>query len=250
MNRNDGGSRRYAVVEQGEYFEAVLKPRIQKVVYSAEWKGGKPIAPETGVSHCFKVLKLEGYEDSLNNLKLCRTPAQDDLLNTLPQQVKDEYLLNYMLDVESRGSLLSVQDFRKPFDYTLNVAVDSAGAFEPRKIDLVETFNYLIGLRVKHIDAQLQRGFVIVTGTLPGGESCLVLWRDCDVLDYEGVARLCDILAINPADSEFDVVYINGDHNIPTVLTQTAEEDGSSCVLKLRQIEPEFLERMFSVEDI
>ena len=87
-------------------------------------------------------------------------------------------------------------------------------------------------------------------GTLPSGESCLVLWRDCDVLDYEGISKLCDKLGINPADKAFDVVYINGDHNIPTVLTQTAEEGGATRVLKLRQIEPEFLERMFSVEDI
>ena len=250
LNRNDGGSRRYAVVEQGEYFETVLKPRIQKVVYSAEWKNGKPTAPETGISHCFKVLKLESYEDTLNNLQLRRAADQGDLLNTLPQQAKDDYLLNYVLEVESRGSLLSVEDFKKPFNYTLNVAVDSAGAFEPRKIDLVETFNFLIGLRVKHIDAQPQRGFVTVTGTLPSNETCLVLWRDCDVLDYEGISKLCDKLAINPADNEFDVVYINGDHNIPTVLTQTAEEGGATRVLKLRQIEPEFLERMFSVEDI
>jgi adenine-specific DNA-methyltransferase len=45
------------------------------------------------------------------------------------------------------------------------------------------------------------------------------------------------------------VVYINGDHNIPTVLTQTAEEGGTTRVLKLRQIEPEFLDRMFSAGD-
>jgi adenine-specific DNA-methyltransferase len=255
MNREDQGQRKYVLIEQGDYFETVTKPRIQKVVYSVNWKDGKPTAPETGISHCFKVLKLESYEDTLNNLQLRRTAAQGDLLNTLPQQAKDDYLLNYQLDVESRGSLLSVEDFKKPFDYQLNVAVDSAGAFEPRKIDLVETFNYLIGLRVKHIDAQPQRGFVTVTGTLPGngsnpGESCLVLWRDCDVLDYEGISKLCDKLAINPADNEFDVVYINGDHNIPTVLTQTAEEGGATRVLKLRQIEPEFLERMFSVEDV
>jgi adenine-specific DNA-methyltransferase len=211
---------------------------------------GSPTAPGTGISHCFKVLKIESYEDTLNNLQLRRTPAQGDLLNTLPQQAKDDYLLNYLLDVETRDSLLSVENFKKPFDYTLNVAVDSAGAFESRKIDLVETFNFLIGLRVKHIDAQPQRGFVTVTGMLPSGESCLVLWRDCDVLDYEGIAKLCDKLAINPADNEFDVVYINGDHNIPTVLTQTAEEGGATGMLKLRQIEPEFLERMFSVEDI
>ena len=250
VNREDKGKRKFILIEQGEYFSTVIKPRIQKVVYSPEWKAGKPLSDHAGISHCFKVLKLESYEDTLNNLQLRRTTAQGDLLNSLPQQAQDDYLLNYLLDVESRGSLLSVEDFKKPFDYQLNVAVDSAGAFEPRKIDLVETFNYLIGLRVKHIDAQPQRGFVTVTGTLPSGESCLVLWRDCDVLDYEGISKLCDKLAINPADNEFDVVYINGDHNIPTVLTQTAEEGGATRVLKLRQIEPEFLERMFSVEDV
>lgn len=250
LNRKQGGKRKYVLAEQGDYFDSVLKQRLQKVVYSAEWKDGKPTAPEAGVSHCFKVLKLESYEDTLNNLQLRRTEAQGELLGKLPQQAKDDYLLKYMLDVESRGSLLSVENFRKPFDYTLNVAVDSAGAFEPRKVDLVETFNYLIGLRVKHIDAQPQRGFVTVTGTLPSGESCLVIWRDCDMLDYDGISKLCDRLAINPKDNEFDVVYINGDHNIPTVLTQTAEEGGATRVLKLRQIEPEFLERMFSVEDI
>ena len=254
IGRETKAAHRYILVEQGAYFDTVVKPRILKVVYSADWKDGKPTTPETGISHCFKVLKIESYEDTLNNLQLRRTSAQGELLNTLPQQAKDDYLLNYLLDVESRGSLLSVEDFRKPFDYQLNIAVDSAGAYEARKIDLVETFNYLIGLRVKHIDAQPQRGFVTVTGTLPSNETCLVLWRDCDVLDYEGVAKLCDKLAINPADNEFDVVYINGDHNIPTVLTQTAEEGGESGpvtrVLKLRQIEPEFLQRMFSVEDV
>jgi adenine-specific DNA-methyltransferase len=250
LNRQDNASRKYVLVEQGEYFETVLKPRIQKVVFSADWAGGKPTSSNVGISHCFKAIKLESYEDTLNNLQLRRTDAQNDLLNTLPQSAKDDYLLNYQLDVESRGSLLSVEDFRKPFDYTLNIAVDSAGAFAARKIDLVETFNYLIGLRVKHINMQTARGFVTVTGTLPSGESCLVLWRDCDVLDYEGIRKLCDKLGINPADKAFDVVYINGDHNIPTVLTQTAEEGGATRVLKLRQIEPEFLERMFSVEDV
>jgi adenine-specific DNA-methyltransferase len=250
LNRNDGGSRQYIVVEQGDYFETVLKPRIQKVVHSSEWKSGKPCAVDTGISHCVKILKLESYEDTLNNLQLYKSANQDDLFAKLPQQAAVDYLLNYMLDVESRDSLLSLQDFKTPFDYRLNIAVDSAGAFEPRKVDLVETFNYLIGLRVKQIDAQLERGFVTVAGTLPTGETCLVLWRDCEKLDYEGITKLCDRLAINPADNEYDMVYINGDHNIPTVLTQTAEEGGATRVLKLRQIEPEFLERMFSTEDV
>lgn len=250
LNRRDRGSRRYVLVEQGDYLNSVITPRLQKVVYSDDWDQGRPSLSRTGISHCFKVVKIEGYEDALSNLQLRRTADQDELFPKLPRDARDDYLLNYFLDVESRDSLLSVKDFRKPFSYTLSIAVDSAGALLPRNVDLVETFNYLIGLRVKQIDAQPERGFVTVTGTLPSGETCLVLWRDCEKLDYEGITKLCDRLAINPADSEYDVVYINGDHNIPTVLTQTAEEGGATRVLKLRQIEPEFLERMFSTEDV
>ncbi|EMF8048255.1 DNA methyltransferase [Serratia marcescens] len=239
----------FILVEQGEYFDKVTKPRVIKAVYSKDWSEGKPISSETGISQCFKIIKLESYEDALNNLQLSRSTTQDDLFEKLPQQAKDDYLLHYMLEVESRGSLLSVKDFHKPFDYMLNIAIDSAGAFTKQKIDLVETFNYLIGLEVNQIDAHIEKGYTTITGILPNGESCLVLWRDCEKLDYEGVNKLCDILAINPINNKYDVVYINGDHNIPNVFTQTMEEGGNTRTLKLRQIESEFLSRMFFMED-
>ncbi|WP_223429094.1 hypothetical protein [Tateyamaria pelophila] len=57
------------------------------------------------------------------------------MLDGVKPEAKDNYLMRYMLDVESKGSLLSVDDFGKPFDYTLKIAVDSAGAFETRKVD-------------------------------------------------------------------------------------------------------------------
>ncbi len=250
LNREDNGQRKYILVEQGEYFDTVLKPRIQKVVYSADWKNGKATASETGISHAFKVLKIESYEDALNNLQLKRDDAQQTLFDTLPESAKDDYLLRYMLEIESRGSLLSVTHFNKPFDCRLKVTVDSAGAYEERTIDLVETFNYLIGLRVKHIDMHLDKGFVTVTGWLPSGEKTLVLWRDVERVDYDQLKRLCDKLAINPADSEFEVVYINGDHNIPAVFTSTEAEGGITRTLKIRQIEAEFLSRMFAVDDV
>ncbi|MDF1486159.1 site-specific DNA-methyltransferase [Ramlibacter sp. H39-3-26] len=248
LNREDKGQRKYIIVEQGEYFDTVTKPRIQKVVFSADWKDGKATAPQTGISHAFKVLKLESYEDTLNNLHLIRSKAQQSLLESMPSEAKEDYLLRYMLDVESRGSLLSVDQFKNPFDFKLKVTVDSAGAYEERTIDLVETFNYLIGLRVKHVDMQIDRGFVAVTGVLPSGEKALVLWRDVEKLSYDELNRLCDKLAINPADSEFDVVYINGDHNIPAVFTSTEAEGGITKTLKIRQIEPEFMSRMFNTE--
>ncbi len=248
-NRLNEENHKYLLVEMGSHSDLVIKERISKVVYSQSWANGQPVINDSGSSHCLKVLKLESYEDALNNITLTRSVQQQDLLggNTA---LKEDYQLNYMLNAESRNSLLSTDDFKKPFDYSMNITTDSAGAYREQKVDLVETFNFLIGLTIKHIDAQPERGFVTVTGTLPTGESCLILWRDCDLIDYRGLNKLCDKLAINPADNEFDVVYINGDHNIPTVLTQTAEEGGETRVLKLRQIEPEFLDRMFAEEDV
>lgn len=250
LNRDDGFKRKYILVEQGDYFDIATKPRIQKVVYSADWKDGKATAPETGISHAFKVLKIESYEDTLNNLELNLSQAQKDFINQLPEQAKDDYLMRYMLDVESKDSLLSVKNFNKPFDYKLKVAVDSAGAYEEKPVDLVETFNYLIGLHVAQIDYQLAQGFATISGQLPTGEKTLVLWRDTEKVNYEALNKLCDRLAINPADSEYDVVFINGDHNIPTSFTALENEGGITKTLKIRSIEEAFLSAMFDVEDI
>ncbi len=74
LNREDDGNRKYILIEMGDYFDTVLKPRISKVVYSKDWKDGKPQNRYTGVSHCYKYLRLESYEDTLNNLVLTSEP--------------------------------------------------------------------------------------------------------------------------------------------------------------------------------
>ncbi|TYA44115.1 restriction endonuclease subunit M [Aggregatibacter actinomycetemcomitans] len=186
LNLEDNGNRKYILVEQGEYFDTVLKPRVQKVIFSEKWKEGKPEAGENGlngVSQIVKVLKLESYEDTLNNLELRKPTYTFDF----DEQVRNDYLLHYMLDVESRGSLFSTEHFAKPFDYELNIATSSAGAYQPQKIDLVETFNYLIGLRVNTVDDRRERGMVSVEGTLPSGEKTLIIWRDVERMDYEAL---------------------------------------------------------------
>lgn len=244
LNREDNGNRKYILVEQGEYFDSVLKPRVQKVIFAKEWKDGKPQADNGvfgGVSQIVKVLKLESYEDTLNNLEL-RKPAQDLADMGLSETVQNDYLLHYMLDVESRDSLLNTRHFTKPFDYQLNIATTSAGAYQTKTIDLVETFNYLIGLRVSEINDKRENGLVTVQGTNTSGEKTLVIWRDCEKYDYDKLNRYLDSRDINPQDSEFDVVYINGDHNVPTVFT---DSDDSVKTLKVRSIEAEFLSRMF-----
>jgi hypothetical protein len=217
LNREDNGQRKYLLIEMGEYFDTILVPRLKKVVYSTDWKEGKPQTRNTGVSHAFKIIRLEGYEDTLNNLHLRRTPEQEATLTQSGESNRGEYLLGYFLDVESAGSasLLDVSQFRDPFAYKLNIATSSAGETRETTVDLVETFNWLLGLKVKHIDTA--KGFLTVTGEKRAGGRCLILWRTLSPdskADNESLDKFLTKLAVNPADTEYDFIYLNGPHTV------------------------------------
>jgi adenine-specific DNA-methyltransferase len=217
LNREDKGLRKYLLVEMGVYFDTVLVPRLKKVVYSTAWKEGKPQNRNTGISHAFKIVRLESYEDTLNNLHLRRTPEQEVALIQGGETNRDQYLLGYFLDVESTGSksLLDLAEFRDPFAYQLNIATSSAGETKETTVDLVETFNWLLGLKVKHIDHQ--KGFLTVTGERRAGGRCLILWRTLSPdskADNESLDKFLTKLAVNPADTEYDFIYLNGPHTV------------------------------------
>ena len=241
LNREDGGRRKYILVEMGEYFDTVLVPRIKKVVYSKDWKDGKPVSRE-GSSHMFKYIRLESYEDTLNNLELRRTEVQQRLLEEHPA-FREDYMLRYMLEVESRGSasLLNIERFEDPFSYKLDIATGTAGETKPTVVDLVETFNYLIGLRVKTIDHI--GGVRVVTGTNPQGERVLILWRNTKELDNDKLDDWFKRQGYNTRDQEFDIIYVNGDNNLENLKKPDQ-------TWKVRLIEEEFLRRMFDVRDV
>lgn len=152
LNREDGGKREYLLVEMGNCFDTVLKPRISKVVYSASWKDGKPTDRHTGISHCFKYIRLESYEDTLKNLRFDDNPNRAKAVAANPA-LKEDYMLHYLLDVGTLGSqsLLNIDDFADPTAYTLQVKKRGTDEYVTRTVDLIETFNYLIGLRVEQI---------------------------------------------------------------------------------------------------
>lgn len=154
LNREYPGARKYILIEMADYFDTVLKPRIAKVVYASDWKDGKPTARNTGISHCFKYIRLESYEDTLNNLRLDSNPQRTKAIAANPS-LREDYTLRYMLDVETRGSqsLLNVDAFANPIAYTLDVKKPGTDEYVTRTVDLIETFNYLIGLRVLHTSA-------------------------------------------------------------------------------------------------
>lgn len=246
LNREDNGNRKFILVEQGEYFNTVLKPRIQKVIFAKDYKDGKPVADKDeqfgGISQIVKVLKLESYEDTLNNLQL----KSSDLFDRLPENTQNDYVLNYMLNIESRESLLNVADFAKPFDYQLNITTDSAGAFVCQKIDLVETFNYLIGATVLGMtDRRDKEGVVEIECQLPhqtNDDKTLIFWRDCEKVGYDDIKTMFAKRSINPKESQYQEIYINGDHTLDTVWENA---DGTQNTLKIKSIEQAFLDLMF-----
>jgi adenine-specific DNA-methyltransferase len=239
LNREEGTRRKFILAEIESYFDFILLPRIKKIVYSKDWKDGKPVSRE-GVSHMFKYIRLESYEDTLNNLVLARTKAQQGLLEESPS-FREGYMLSYMLDVEGRESLLNIDAFEDPFNYKLNISTGTVGETRPTAVDLAETFNYLLGLTVHHIDHI--RGFRVVQGTNPKGEKVLVIWRNLKEKSNEDLDEFFRRQEYNPKDMEFDLIYVNGDNNLENL----RREDET---WKVRLIEEDFKRLMFDVEDV
>jgi len=232
LNRVDDGKRKYILVEMGEYFNTVTKPRMQKVIYTDSWKNGKP-QDKKGISQVFKYFKLESYEDTLNNLEFKRTNEQQQALDLNPQ-AKEDYLLNYALDVESQGSLLNIDNFASPFNYKLKIATSSVGETKNTIIDLVETFNYLLGLVVKRME--MLKGFLVVEGQNLKKERILIIWRDGQSSDE--LNEFFNKMDWSVYDREFDTIYVNGDNNLDNL---RKDEDH----FKVRLIEQEFKALMF-----
>ena len=235
LNREDGAHRKYVLVEMGDYYDTVLKPRIEKVIYSKDWKEGKPVSRE-GSSHMFKYMTLESYDDTLVNLEL----KPEGLFEDAPQ-AHEQYMLRYMLETETQGSpsLLNTAAFDNPSAYTLKVTHGSETV--ETVVDLVETFNYLIGLRVRKVD--LIRGIRVVQGVSPTGERVLVLWRNVHDTNADQLNDWFTKQGYNTHDTEFDVIYVNGDNHLQNL--RRADQ-----TWKVRLIEPEFQRLMFDVQDV
>ncbi len=281
INREDGGQRKFILAEMGDYFDTVLLPRIKKVTFTPEWKDGKPkrlATPEEAQRspHIVKVVRLESYEDALNNLETRRTERQQLLLDASEAQgadgLRETYILRYMLEVDTRGSqsLLNVRALIDPTAYKLKVRRPGSDESRWVNVDLLETFNWLIGLTVRHIaaprtfsaaferdsekrlrlkgrvkqEADGRYWFRTVTGVTPDGRRTLVIWRkltgepeqDNLVLDEWFTKQ-----GYSARDSEFDLIYVNGGNNLENLKTP-------DDLWKVRLIEEDFHRLMFDTE--
>ncbi|MDZ7830270.1 MAG: DNA methyltransferase [Desulfobacterales bacterium] len=286
LNREDGGQRKFILVEMGDYFDTVLLPRLKKVTFSPEWKNGKPKRLATDEEaerspRMMKVIRLESYEDALNNLEIHRSEDQGSLLKFAgaqgPDRLREQYLLRYMLDVETRESqsLLNIAAFTDPTAYRLKIKRPGSEETREINVDLIETFNWLIGLTVESmaapqtvtaafksdsdpdlpkdvprrllIDGRVREAadgpwwFRTVTGTTPDGRKTLVIWRKLTGDPEQDNLVLDEWFqkqGYSSKDSEFDLIYVNGDNNLENLRQP-------EVTWKVRLIEQDFHRLMF-----
>ncbi|MBP9616665.1 MAG: site-specific DNA-methyltransferase, partial [Aliarcobacter sp.] len=216
--------KKYIAVEMGEYFNTKVLKRMKYTLFG---NSGGIISQKNG--GLFKYFKLESYEDCLNNLAFKNTDR-----GLFDDNVKEDYLLNYMLDYETNKSLLNIDAFKTPFCYKLKIATSSAGETVETNVDLVETFNYLIGLKVK--TRVMNKGFLVIQGENLKEEKILVIWRDGKSNDE--LNAFFSKMDFTVYDREFDTIYVNGDNNLANL---KKDEDH----FKVKLIEEEFKARMF-----
>ena len=233
LNREDGGERKFILVEMGEHFDTVLLPRIKKATFSPEWKDGKPQRQATAEEaerspRIVKYLRLESYEDALDSIEFDQSGGQLEL-----PDAAEEYLLKYMLAWETKDSatLLNPALLTRPFSYKLRVRAN--GERQERKIDLPETFNYLLGLNVRKrevFDGEGRRYLVFRGETRDApGRPVAVIWRETEGWAEADFARDRDFVEQHNLAGDADTVYVNGDSAIPGA----------------KPIEPMFKARMF-----
>ena len=191
-------------VEVDDCFEKITLPRIKEVF------SGKGNHEPCGISKdinwagggFIKYQYLEQYEDALENIDF-------------PQMTLEEFrdfFIKYMLEFETRESntFLNIDAMKDPFNYKLRIVEK----YEPKtvSVDLIETYNYLIGLEVRKLRSFVNkdghnRRYLTVQGK-GGGKSVVVIWRNVKDLDAE---KDRDFIKKNILTEHFDEVHVNGD---------------------------------------
>jgi adenine-specific DNA-methyltransferase len=206
LNKEDGGSRKFILIEMGKHFNTVTKPRIMRVIYSDNWKNGEPQDNNGSKKQIIKYQILEQYEDSLNNIDFKGS-------NKLAIESKD-YKVKYMLDFESKDSnvFLNLNALDNPFEYKLKV--EHNNEVREFNVDLIETFNYIAGIYVRNVQKKQDDkiDYIIVKGQRDE-KDVVVIWRNKSegfdpIRDKEFVQKEMTL-------EDFDEILVNGNSLIP-----------------------------------
>lgn len=214
--------RKFINVEANEYFDSIPLRRIKNTLFGDKsgvtdthmWKGGGVV----------KYIRLEQYEDTLNNLY--RTPME----GAWYEEKLGADTIGYVMDMQSQQNWMHTDWMANPFGVKMLIA--HGNETTEQTIDVVETFNYLLGLNVEKMLWPAE-GMQVVMGTTRRGKRTMIIWRNTAHVTDEEVKTFLSSVDCKP----FKQIYINGETTLGTIL------DG-----KLRQTETEFEYRMFPNE--
>lgn len=180
-----------------------------------------------------KIFTIESYEDSLNALELPEERS-DRILGQLSLFAEQEdYLIKYLLPLETEETkvLLNLKALEKPFEYCLRLHTPEGERDVP--VDLVETFNLLMGFHVKRIreliDEQSHDKRYIIVEALEKQLPVLVVWRNVADLNPE---RERQFLSEHFDLTTYSTIYTNADNALPNGRSLDAD-------FKRRMTEPE-----------
>jgi len=180
-------NRRWIGIEMGDHFESFILPRMKSVLKGE--RSGISKTMNTKKGGFFKYHFLEQFEDSIENIKF-------------------EQSEKALFEFDDKGSQLifNIDNVEDPFQFKLKISENHKSKVV--NVDLIETFNYLIGLLVEKVQKikNNDKNYIIITGKA-NGDQIVIVWRDIIDLDYEQDKKF---VIENLKDSNFDVLYVNG----------------------------------------
>ncbi|KAB2807666.1 DNA methyltransferase [Phaeocystidibacter luteus] len=203
----------FIIQDMAQNVHRTILPRIKKIAYTFDWKDGKPKdGSMNGLGVFFKYQRLEQYEEALENIAF--NASEDAVQKALEFE---QYIPKYFLEFETKGSqsLVNTAAMQNPWDYKLKVW-DGFTYDTEQAVDLVETFNYLIGLHMQKCITKEVNGkkYQFIYGHNNANKSILVVWRsvkDWSVDDFKADAAA---LKSELKGFEYDLLYINDQAHI------------------------------------
>ena len=136
-------------------------------------------------------------------------------------------------ETKQSATLLNVKNLSRPFSYKL--LIYSNGETREEVADIPETFNYLLGLRVRtrRVYSDDGRRYLVYGGKNREESNVTVIWRETEGWEKEDYVRDRNFVAELGLASEADEVFVNGD----------------SLISDAKALEPLFKSRMFAGVD-
>lgn len=225
LNRDDGGKRKFVLVEMGEHFDSVLLRRIQKAIYAPEWNSSRPrqepVVESTAAEvpawmqrspRLILVLRLESYEDALFNLRdepTERDRAYQELYAQAdrPDQFFPKecpYLLEYFAEALLEGNTSALRpvdqngrpltEWRDPERICVKRLLPgtSKGCTEQR-VDWLQTATWWLGLHpLRYEEVEHEGRTYRILKALQGERKVALVVRNAEGLDPETDRRVLE----------------------------------------------------------